>query len=355
MKMQDRLEQTSFLLLLALVTLTFIFLLRPFYGAIFWACVIGLLFSPLQRRLHQHWGRRPSLCALASLLVCVILCVIPALFVLASFFKEGLDLYQSLQSRELDPGDYVDRIREAFPVVQNLFDRLNIDLENFKKQLANAALAASRLIAQNAVQLGQGTLNFAVNLGLMLYVAFFMLRDGSKLVDLLVRALPLGDEREHLLFAKFAEVTRATVKGNLVVAAVQGGLGGLMFWVLSIPGALLWGVVMMLLSLIPVVGVGLIWLPAAVYLLAAGSWVKGAILIAYGAGVIGLADNILRPTLVGRDTKLPDYLVLLSTLGGFVMFGLNGFVVGPLVAALFVAVWGIFIRDFNAAGAPPGE
>ncbi len=153
--------------------------------------------------------------------------------------------------------------------------------------------------------------------------------------------------RESLLFKKFAEVTRATVKGNLVVAAVQGTLGGLIFLALGIPGALLWGVVMTLLSLIPVVGAGLIWAPVALYLFAVGEWVQGLILAAFGAVVIGLVDNILRPILVGRDTKLPDYMVLLSTLGGFVLFGMNGFVVGPLIAALFVTFWQIFVREFE--------
>ena len=353
MTMQSKLEQWTFILLMAVVSLVFLALLKPFYGAIFWACVLGLLFSPVQRRLLRRWGRRPSLCALLTMLICFIMCIIPALFILGSFFKEGLDLYQRLQTKELDPGVYVDQIQEAFPVIQNLLESLDIDVNNFKKQLADSALSASRFVAQNAMQLGQGTLDFFVNLGLMLYVAFFMLRDGQNLVDLVVHALPLGNQRERVLFNKFAEVTRATVKGNLVVAAVQGTLGGLIFWILSIPGPLLWGVVMMLLSLIPVVGAGLIWLPVAIYLLAVGKWIHGLILIGYGAGVIGLADNLLRPALVGRDTKLPDYIVLLSTLGGFVMFGLNGFVVGPLIAALFVAVWGIFIRDFNFEEAQP--
>jgi predicted PurR-regulated permease PerM len=139
------------------------------------------------------------------------------------------------------------------------------------------------------------------------------------------------------------------VKGNLLVAAVQGMLGGLIFWALDIRGALLWGVVMTLLSLIPVVGAGLIWGPVAIYLFAIGEWPQGVILVAFGAVVIGLADNILRPLLVGRDTKLPDYIVLLSTLGGFSLFGMNGFVLGPLVAALFIAFWEIFIREFNTS------
>ena len=181
----------------------------------------------------------------------------------------------------------------------------------------------------------------------MLYLAFFMLRDGAKLIPILIRALPLGDERERLLMQKFAEVTRATIKGSLVVAMVQGALGGLIFWILEIPGPVLWGVVMTVLSLIPVVGASLIWLPVGLYLLAIGNTSDGIILISFGAIIIGLVDNILRPILVGRDTKLPDYLVLLSTLGGFSMFGMTGFVLGPLIAVLFITFWEIFSREFN--------
>lgn len=345
---RDKLEQRSFLMLLLLVSLLFLALLRPFWGAIFWACIIGLLFYPLNRCFLRSWGQRPSLSALATLVVCVVICIVPALFVLGLFFQEGADLYQRLQSGDLDLGNRIERVREAFPAAQILLERLNLDLNNVKEQLSGAALTASGYIAQNAVQFGQGLLQYFVSLGLMLYMAFFMLRDGDQLVALLVRALPIGDDREHLLFVKFAEVARATIKGNLVVAVVQGTLGGFIFWALDIPGAFLWGAVMTLLSLVPVVGAGLILGPVAIYLFAIGEWVQGLILVGFGAGVIGLADNILRPILVGRDTKLPDYIVLLSTLGGFVLFGMNGFVVGPLIAALFVAFWGIFMRDFNA-------
>jgi len=187
-----------------------------------------------------------------------------------------------------------------------------------------------------------------IDIFLMLYLTFFMLRDGNKLIDMLIRALPLGDAREKMLFSMFAEVTRATVKGNLVVAIVQGALGGLIFWLLGIPGVLLWAVLMTLASLIPAVGPALIWVPVALYLLAIGDTTQSLILIAFGAGVIGLVDNILRPILVGRDIKLPDYIVLLSTLGGLAIFGINGFVIGPLIAALFMAFWGIFMREVNA-------
>jgi predicted PurR-regulated permease PerM len=349
---QGVLEQRSFLLALVLVTSLFLYLLKPFFGAVFWACVIGMIFYPLQQRFLKLWGNRPTLAALTTLTICVIIGIIPVFFVLGSFLQEGVDLYQRLENGDIDPEKYVGHLRDTFPAAQQFLDRFDIDLHKFKEQIYTAAIAVSRYLAQNAVKLGQGTLQFFVSLGLMLYLAFFMLRDGLELVALLVCALPLGDERERLLFAKFGEVTRATVKGNLAVAALQGLLGGIIFWSLSIPGALFWGVVMVLLSLVPVVGAGLIWGPVAVYLFAIGNWVQGLILVGFGVGVIGLVDNILRPILVGRDTKLPDYIVLFSTLGGLVLFGMNGFVLGPMIAALFVAFWGIFMREFNA---PPPD
>jgi len=346
--MNETLERRSFLLILTLVTLLFLYLLKPFFNAVFWAAVVAVMFYPLQRRLLSRWVGHPNLVALATLMTSVVIVVIPVLFVVGSFFQEGMELYQRLQSGELDPGVYVDRIRQGFPVVQNFFERFGVDLDRVKEQLGSGAIAGGRYLAENAVQLGQGTLQFFMSLGLMLYVAFFLLRDGHELLAMLVRALPLGDEREHMLFAKFAEVTRATIKGNLVVAIIQGALGGVIFAILGIPGALLWGAVMILLSLIPVVGAALIWGPVAIYLFAAGEWVQGSVLIGFGVGVIGLVDNVLRPILVGRDTKLPDYIVLLSTLGGIGLFGLSGFVIGPLIAVLFAAFWDIFAREFSA-------
>lgn len=346
-KLHKRLERRSFFLFLALVSFLFLFLLKPFWTAVFWSCILALIFHPLHNKLLNSWGGRNNLAALTTLTICIVIGVVPMLLVLGSFVQEGASFYQRMQSGEFDLSSRIDQIRDTFPTIQHFLERFNLNFEDIKNQFSTAALSASKFAAENAVQLGQGTLDFFISLGLMLYITFFMLRDGEKLIAILVRALPLGDEREHLLFDKFAEVARATVKGNLVVALVQGSLGGIIFWLLDIPGALLWGVVMTVLSLIPVVGAGLIWAPVAIYLFAVGQWVDGLILTAFGAIVIGLADNILRPLLVGRDTKLPDYIVLLSTLGGFAVFGINGFVIGPLVAALFVAFWGIFMREFN--------
>jgi predicted PurR-regulated permease PerM len=152
----------------------------------------------------------------------------------------------------------------------------------------------------------------------------------------------LHADQQRELFTRFTTVIRATVKGNVVVAIVQGALGGLAFWFLGVHAPVLWAVVMAFLSLLPAVGSALVWFPVAIYFLLTGATWQGIVLIAYGVLVIGLIDNVLRPTLVGKDTKMPDYVVLIATLGGMAIFGLNGFVIGPVIAAMFMAVWDIF-------------
>ncbi len=345
--MSEKLEQSAFLITLALATVLFGFLVMPFWAPLLWAIIIAVLFHPVQVWLAKRWGNRPNVTALATLLICMVLVVIPAVLLFAAFLQQALATYEQIEAGQLQPGKYIEQVRNAFPVLQGMLDRFDIDMDTVRENAAQAAVAASQFLARNALAFGQGAFGFLLQLALMLYVAFFLLRDGRVLVDRLIEAVPLGDKRERLLFQKFVEVARATVKGNLLVAIVQGMLGGLIFWILGLPAPLLWGVVMTVLSLIPAVGAGIIWLPAAIYLYAAGEWLSATTLVAYGVLIIGLADNVLRPILVGRDTKLPDWMVLISTLGGIVMVGIHGFVVGPLIAVLFVAFWEIFSREFN--------
>lgn len=350
--MYEDLERRSFLAMLVLVSLAFIFLMRPFFGPIFWAIAIALIFHPVQHWLKRKIGDRPNSIALLTLLICMVIVVIPVIVLVSSLIAEGIGLYQQIQDGEIRPGEYIDRVNSSFPAIEAFLAQFNVDFAQLRDRAVSAFVGGSQFMAKQALGLGQNTFQFFLGLGLMIYLAYFLLRDGTKLVDLLIRALPLGDERERLLFAKFAEVTRATVKGNLLIAIIQGALGGFIFWILDINGALLWGVVMAIVSLLPAIGAAIVWVPAAIYLAAVGDAVSALVLIAFGVVVIGLADNVLRPIFVGRDTKLPDYIVLLSTLGGIVMFGINGFVMGPLVAALFMAFWGIFIREFSQTDVP---
>jgi predicted PurR-regulated permease PerM len=344
---QQKLETTTFLFFLFIVSLGFILILKPFFGTIFWACAISVIFYPLQQRMLKTLKGRINLSAFITLLICILIVILPMIILTGSVINEGAAIYQRMQSGEISPAEQIEKMRTAFPGLQPFFDKLGINIIKIKETAMQFAMSSGKFLAQQAISVGQDTFKLILNICLMLYLTFFLLRDGTKIIELLIRALPLGDARERLLFAKFGEVTRATIKGNLVVALVQGTLGGVIFWILGIPAALLWGVLMAFASLIPAIGPALIWAPVALYLVAAGESTSAIILAVFGVGVIGLVDNVLRPILVGRDTKLPDYLVLLSTLGGLGLFGINGFVIGPLVAALFIAFWGIFIREIH--------
>lgn len=345
--MYPKLETRTFLAMLVGVSLAFVFLMKPFFGPIFWAIAIALIFHPFQMFLVRRLGERPNTNALITLTVCMLIVVIPVLVLVTSLAAEGVGVYQQIQDGEIKPGEYIDQVNKSFPAIQSFLAQFDVNFSEIRDRVVSLFVGGSQMLAKQAIGVGQNTFQFFLGLALMVYLAFFLLRDGNKLIDLMIRALPLGDERERLLFAKFAEVTRATVKGNLLIAIIQGALGGIIFWILGIGGALLWGVVMAIFSLLPAIGAALVWVPAAIYLAAVGNIAPAIVLTVFGLVVIGLADNLLRPILVGRDTKLPDYIVLLSTLGGIAMFGINGFVMGPLVAALFMAFWGIFIREFS--------
>ena len=207
--------------------------------------------------------------------------------------------------------------------------------------LSNEALQGSQIIAAEALNIGQNAFEFVISFGIMLYLLFFLLRDGTILAARIKRAIPLSVEHKRQLFNKFTTVVRATVKGNITVATMQGALGGIMFAFLGIKGALLWGSLMAFLSLLPA-GSSLIWGPVAIYFLLTGVIWKGITIIIFGILVIGLIDNILRPLLVGKDIRVPDYVVFISTLGGIALFGPNGFVIGPVLAAFFIVVWDLF-------------
>jgi len=347
MKPFVNLESRAFLLVLILVSIAFVWLMKPFMGPIFWAVAIAVIFNPVKHWLEHRLGERPNTIALLTLGICMFIVILPLLGLTSTLVAEGLNVYEQIQDGDLQPGKYIDQVFTSFPAVESLLAEFDISVDNIRDRTVAAITGGSQLLAKQALSVGQNTFEFFLSFALMAYLAFFLLRDGGSLIELMIRALPLGDARERLLFNKFAEVTRATVKGNLVIAIVQGALGGTIFWLLDLNGAFLWGVVMAAFSLLPAIGAAIVWLPAAIYLFAVGEVISAVILVAFGSLVIGLADNILRPILVGRDTKLPDYLVLLSTLGGLAMFGINGFVMGPLVAALFVAFWGIFIREFG--------
>jgi predicted PurR-regulated permease PerM len=340
------LEDRGFLWLLIAVSAAFALVLWPFSGAILWGTVFAILFAPVYRRLRRVLWRSGTLAALATLAIIVVMVIVPVTLLTVSLIDEASGVYDRIRSGELSFGGYLHQVLDVLPGwAQGLLERLGLtNAAAVQERLAAGLTKASQFFAVQAINIGQNTLEFVVSLGVMLYLLFFLLRDGDALFARMRSALPLRADHQRALFDKFAVVVRATVKGNIVIAILQGALGGLMLWLLGVHAPLLWAVLMAFLSLLPAVGAGLVWLPVALYFLATGELLKGLVLIAYGVLVIGLVDNLLRPILVGKDTRMPDYVVLVSTLGGIAAFGLNGFVIGPLIAAMFIAAW-----DLHAA------
>ncbi|QIL72940.1 AI-2E family transporter [Diaphorobacter sp. HDW4B] len=338
------LQQRTFLLILISVTLAFFGILWPYAFAVFWGVVLAILFAPLQKWLLQRMPKRKNWAALITLSVCLLLVILPLLLIVTSLVTEAGAIYERLKSGQLNVGSYLQTVSKALPAwAMQLLDHFHLtSMAEIEDRLSKFGAQASQFLATKAVDVGSNTLQFVVGFGVMLYLLFFLLRDGSQLAARIRDAVPLDPMHKRKLAAKFTTVIRATVKGNIAVAAVQGALGGLIFWILGIQGPVLWGVIMAFLSLLPAVGAALIWAPVAIYFFATGATWQGVVLVAFCAGIIGSVDNILRPLLVGKDTKLPDYVVLISTLGGMAIFGISGFVIGPMVAALFNAVWDLF-------------
>ncbi|CAN5328770.1 AI-2E family transporter [soil metagenome] len=351
-----QLQRGFFIFLLAAVTAAFFWILMPFFGAVLWGVALAILFTPLYKRLLKKMRNRHNLAALSTLGICLVIVILPLAMVGVSLVQEVVLVTQNIRSGQLDFANYFQQIFDAAPQwVINLLERINLgNLGAWQARITAAASQGSQAVAGQALTIGQNTFDFVISFFVMLYLLFFVMRDGAALSKTVRDALPLAKPHTHYLLNKFTTVIRATIKGNVAVAVAQGTLGGLAFWFLGVQGALLWAVLMAFLSLLPAVGAAIIWGPVAIYYLATGQIFKGGVLIFVGVFVIGLVDNILRPLLVGKDTQMPDYIVLMSTIGGIAIFGINGFVIGPVIAALFMAAWSLFM-DSGHVGEPHGH
>jgi predicted PurR-regulated permease PerM len=341
-----RLESVTFLALVLSATVVFAWMVRAFLTPVFWAAVFAVLFQGIHGRLLRACRGRRAPAALLATLTVVLLVVLPFAAVIGALARQGLLLYQGIVSGEINVQAPIELFERTLPAVTDFLARYGVSVAQLRGSVQDVAAAGTQFIATRTLAAGQNVLVVTVLFGLMLYLLFFFFRDGDRIVAGVTRVLPLGEERKRRLLLKFAQVARATVKGNLIVAAVQGGLGAVLFWIVGIQTAVFWGVVMAVLSLLPAVGVGLVWVPAAIILFASGEIWQGVVVVLGGLFVIGLVDNVLRPIVVGRDTRLPDYIILISTLGGIAVFGLAGFVAGPVIAALCIVMWEMFAEEY---------
>jgi len=334
-------ERWVFRLFTAGITLAFLWIVSPYAGAVLWSIVFAILFIGLKEGIAARIGGRQGLASLATLVVLIGLVIVPVFLLAGLIVSEAASLYQSIRAGSVNLGLIVGNLLAALPEwARSLLQGAGLGSQSEALATLSEMLTGGlSWLASLASGFGQSAFSVVVGFGIALYVTYFLLRDGRALTQRVEQAVPINRALFQQLIQEFASVVRAMVRGSLVVAAAQGLIGGIVFALLKIPAAPLWGTLMGVMSLIPAVGTGVVWVPVALYLLVTGSYVDALILTFCGVVVIGMVDNILRPILVGRETKMPDYLVLISTLGGIAVAGFNGLILGPIIAAMFLVVW----------------
>lgn len=351
-----RLGRGFFLVLLGLITFGFFGMLSEFLPVMFWAAVLAIVFEGTHRKLLSRSPGRKNRAALLTVLLVLGLVVIPVTAVSMALVEETVMIYEKIHTREFHPERLVAALGERLPALEHRIAAFGVSVQQQTDALGKLVGHLVEASGKAALKTTESVGRLFVEFTLMLYLLFFFVRDGKAITHGIKRCLPIGDEIEDRLFARFAAVSRATLKGAVLVAVAQGAVGGIAFAILGVPGAVLWGMVMIVLSLLPSVGAGLVWAPAAVIFLIHGQYGKGIALLVIGVCIISMIDNFLRPRLMRGSTGMPDYLILISTLGGITAFGLSGLVIGPVVASLFLTCWEVTGQVFEerAAGKRPG-
>ena len=343
------LRTTFVLLLVVAVTVLFLAVAWPFFKPLLLGALLAGLFHPLYRWITRLLGGRASLGAGVTLLVLLVLGLGPVSAFLGVVLQQALTMsdqaipWLSHHLGAASTFNVQEWLVQKFPALAKYMP----SQEQLLQQVGTAAKTAGAFLVAFASRMTATTAAFLLNLFVMLYAMFFFFRDGDKILERIFYYTPLNDDDETRMLTQFASITRATVKGTLVIGVIQGALAGVAFWVAGIEGAALWGTIMTILSIIPGIGAALVWVPAVIILFVTGQYVTATLLAAWCAAVVGTVDNFLRPVLVGRDAKMPDLLILIGTLGGLFLFGPIGFIVGPIVCGLFLTVWDIYGATFR--------
>lgn len=347
-----RLRKATLVILAIGITLLFMWMIRRFIMPLLLGAILAGLFHPLYHWLETRFKGRRQLASAATLLLVLLLFVLPIAGFLGLVASQAYQLTQSVSpwvQDQLSDGASAERLLRTLP----FYDYISPYREQILTRLGSLASLMGAFAMSLLGAVAAGTASFLLSLFVMLYAMFFFFIDGDAILHRILYFLPLRAEDGEQMVGRFVSVSRATIKGTLIIGAVQGALAGLAFWIAGIQGAAFWATMMAVLSVIPGLGPAVIWVPAAIYLAAIGRWEAGLALFAWSAAVVGTVDNLLRPRLVGRDTQMPDLLILLSTLGGLIVFGAIGFILGPIVAALFLTVWDLYGVAFKEI-LPPG-
>ena len=333
-------SQNAYYLLLTLITILFVSLIFNFAAPILWSIVVSIIFYPLYEKLLSMTNKK-SLSSMLSLILISLLVIMPSIAVLGLIGNELINFINSSENYSFE--QYFQMIPNESAINQ-LIAWSGLSINDLIEKADDFLISASKMLYQSVSTISANVINFFVSLFIFVYLTFFFLRDGEKILQHCMDAFPMKNEDESYLLDQFQKTTRATIKGTVMVALAQGFLGYLTLLLIGINGALIWGAVMALLSIVPAVGTVLVWLPIALVLFLNGEIMDASLLIFSGVFIIGMIDNLLRPILIGKETKMPDYLILLTTIGGISIFGITGFIVGPIIASLFISIWSLSSR-----------
>lgn len=343
---ENRFQRAFLLFLVIAITMAFLFMIRDFLQVILLAAVFAGVCQPLYRRLHDAFRGRAVPAAILTVLLLIVMVVGPLVTLGGLLIQQALLVSETLgpRARELFKGPTIlDGVIEYLP----MHERLLPYRDQIVAKAGEMVGALGTVLVSSITGTIGGTVIVLVQLVIFLYTLFFLLIDGRRLLGSALTYVPLSDAHKALMVDKFVSVARATLKGTILIGILQGALSGAAFWAVGIQGAVFWGALMTVLSIIPGIGGALVWVPAALYLLLSGSLLKGLLLAGFCALVVGSVDNLMRPRLVGRDTSLHELFIFFSTIGGLIVFGPMGFILGPVLAALFVTVWEIYGRTFR--------
>ena len=342
-------KMSRYFLLVVLVGITVIFfnMIKIFFVPVVLAAVFVGLFQPLYRWMLKLFHQRKSLTSFVCCLILLLALLIPTYIIANLVSKEAISFYHSAEKNVqemIDQGDQgvLGRIKEL-----KLVKELGLDQKNWETTFQEIARTAAGLLGTVINKASKGTFQFVVNLFLIFFAMFYFFRDGDRLIPTLKYLSPLSDRYEEKLIMQFLSVSRATIKGTLLIGLIKGFMGGLTFWIFGISSPILWGVVMVLLSIIPMVSAWLVMYPAAIMLMISGQVWQGILLFLIAALIIGNIDNILIPRLVGREAGMHELMVFFSTLGGISIFGVMGFIIGPIIAALFISILDVYSIEFK--------
>ena len=338
---QDTVNKSTLLILLVLISAIFLSLIEQFLMALFLAGLFSALTRPVYLYLTRLFGGRRHWASIVTLVLLFFVVLIPLLILIGIVVAQAIEVGQSVTPWVRDTLADKGAITEYLKSLP-FYDRILPYQEMLLEKAGLAVGAISKFLVDGLSSATLGTVHFVFMAFVLLYSMFFFLMDGDKFMRRVLYYLPLNSSDENRMLEKFTSVTRATLKGTFIIGFLQGGLAGLAFFVVGIPNAVFWGAIMAVLSIIPSVGSALIWVPAAIILIANGQVAAGIGLVIFCGVLVGSLDNLLRPVLVGKDTKLHELMIFLSTLGGIFMFGVVGLFIGPIIASLFVTIWEIY-------------